>query len=128
MATDTAATPVNGNYGSQQAFGTVESHGSSQTQGIATTTNVNGATGAQGPSATAGNPSSGANEGNSGVSKDEVGWYFVEQYYTTLSKNPEKLHVSLCQTRGLNYEKMFIKGANLRTALLLETITVCVWG
>src|SRR3569833_1978485 len=26
-------------------------------------------------------------------SKDEVGWYFVEQYYTTLSKNPEKLHV-----------------------------------
>lgn len=29
------------------------------------------------------------------LSKDEVGWYFVEQYYTTLSKSPEKLHVSL---------------------------------
>lgn len=28
------------------------------------------------------------------LSKDEVGWYFVEQYYTTLSKFPEKLHVS----------------------------------
>lgn len=28
------------------------------------------------------------------LSKDEVGWYFVEQYYTTLSKSPEKLHVS----------------------------------
>lgn len=27
-------------------------------------------------------------------SKDEVGWYFVEQYYNTLSKNPSKLHVS----------------------------------
>jgi len=27
------------------------------------------------------------------VPKDEVGWYFVEQYYTTLSKNPEKLCV-----------------------------------
>lgn len=27
-------------------------------------------------------------------SKDEVGWYFVEQYYNTLSKNPAKLHVS----------------------------------
>lgn len=27
-------------------------------------------------------------------SKDEVGWYFVESYYTTLSKNPETLHVS----------------------------------
>lgn len=27
------------------------------------------------------------------VPKDEVGWYFVEQYYTTLSKSPEKLYV-----------------------------------
>lgn len=26
--------------------------------------------------------------------KDEVGWMFVEQYYTTLNKSPEKLHVS----------------------------------
>ncbi|KAM5369307.1 hypothetical protein ACJZ2D_009128 [Fusarium nematophilum] len=31
--------------------------------------------------------------GNSNLSKDEVGWYFVEQYYTTLSKSPEKLHL-----------------------------------
>jgi hypothetical protein len=30
---------------------------------------------------------------NHDLPKDEVGWYFVEQYYTTLSKNPEKLHV-----------------------------------
>jgi len=29
--------------------------------------------------------------------KDEVGWYFVEQYYTTMSKSPEKLHVSLAR-------------------------------
>lgn len=27
------------------------------------------------------------------VPKDEVGWYFVEQYYTTLSKSPERLYV-----------------------------------
>ncbi len=45
---------------------------------------------------------SGATESSSGgasgndLSKDEVGWYFVEQYYTTLSKSPEKLHV--CET------------------------------
>ena len=32
--------------------------------------------------------------GNSEVPKDEVGWYFVEQYYTTLNKTPERLHVS----------------------------------
>ena len=34
-------------------------------------------------------------------SKDEVGWYFVEQYYTTLSKNPAKLHVGAAQLLGL---------------------------
>jgi hypothetical protein len=27
-------------------------------------------------------------------SKDEIGWYFVEQYYTTLNKTPERVHVS----------------------------------
>ena len=32
---------------------------------------------------------------NSNLSKDEIGWYFVEQYYKTLSKSPEKLHVSI---------------------------------
>ncbi|RYP56661.1 hypothetical protein DL771_011695 [Monosporascus sp. 5C6A] len=30
---------------------------------------------------------------NSNLSKDEVAWFFVEQYYTTLSKTPEKLHL-----------------------------------
>lgn len=29
------------------------------------------------------------------IPKDEVGWYFVEQYYTTLSRTPEKLYVGL---------------------------------
>jgi hypothetical protein len=37
--------------------------------------------------------SSGNANGASELSKDEIGWYFVEQYYTTLSKAPEKLHV-----------------------------------
>ncbi|KAI5465530.1 hypothetical protein BGZ63DRAFT_399986 [Mariannaea sp. PMI_226] len=36
--------------------------------------------------------SSATTSGNN-ISKDEVGWYFVEQYYTTLSKSPEKLHL-----------------------------------
>lgn len=31
---------------------------------------------------------------NNDLSKDEVGWYFVEQYYTTLSKSPDRIHVS----------------------------------
>jgi hypothetical protein len=34
------------------------------------------------------------NASTSEIPKDEVGWYFVEQYYTTLSKSPDKLYVS----------------------------------
>jgi hypothetical protein len=34
-----------------------------------------------------------ANDGKEDIPKDEVGWYFVEQYYTTMSRNPEKLHL-----------------------------------
>ncbi|KAF9766730.1 hypothetical protein IL306_000829 [Fusarium sp. DS 682] len=34
-----------------------------------------------------------ASSATSNPSKDEVGWYFVEQFYTTLSKSPEKLHL-----------------------------------
>ncbi|GAB1320261.1 hypothetical protein MFIFM68171_10471 [Madurella fahalii] len=34
-----------------------------------------------------------ADTSTSNLPKDEVGWYFVEQYYTTLSKSPERLHL-----------------------------------
>ncbi|KAG5928362.1 hypothetical protein E4U42_000755 [Claviceps africana] len=44
-----------------------------------------------GEQATYGGADSSASSSN--LSKDEVGWYFVEQYYTTLSKSPEKLHL-----------------------------------
>lgn len=41
-------------------------------------------------------PASTSSEGaNNNLPKDEVGWYFVEQYYTTMSRSPERLHVSL---------------------------------
>lgn len=33
------------------------------------------------------------NEQKADISKDEVGWFFVEQYYTTMSRGPEKLHL-----------------------------------
>jgi len=35
------------------------------------------------------------------VPKDEVGWYFVEQYYTTLNKTPDRLHVSYLERAGI---------------------------
>ena len=94
MATDAAAMPVNGNYGAHQSFGAVDAPAAPQTS---TSTSVNGTTGSQMSPAPASNGTSGTTEGNVGVPKDEVGWYFVEQYYTTLSRSPEKLHVCSIQ-------------------------------
>ncbi|KAK2738494.1 hypothetical protein FQN57_007009 [Myotisia sp. PD_48] len=34
-----------------------------------------------------------SNDSKADIPKDEVGWFFVEQYYTTLSRSPEKLHL-----------------------------------
>lgn len=45
------------------------------------------------PSAPASNSATRAEEQSDKLTNDQVGWYFVEQYYTTLSKAPEKLHV-----------------------------------
>ncbi|TKX27391.1 nuclear transport factor 2 domain-containing protein [Elsinoe australis] len=79
MATDVSSLPVNGGHaahsgfdGSQAGYNTAsQSYGqgsisSTQTQSAGTT---------------------------SEIPKDEVGWYFVEQYYTTLSRSPEKLYL-----------------------------------
>ena len=99
MATDTAPLPVNGNYGTQHPYGAVDTNQSSHHTGPATAA-TNGAGSAQATSSTPGNNLSSAVDGSNSTSvpKDEVGWYFVEQYYTTLSRSPEKLHV--CHNHG----------------------------
>ncbi|KAI4110273.1 MAG: hypothetical protein LQ339_001440 [Xanthoria mediterranea] len=84
MASDTAAKTVNGNYGSQTSQMSSQDFDSSPAGARPSTTS--------GPQAS-NVPTSSSAEGSSSVPKDEVGWYFVEQYYTTLSKNPEKLHL-----------------------------------
>lgn len=96
MASENATKTVNGNYGNHQSYGPTEQ--SLPSQASLSSTTGTAATGNFGEEATsasnAGNSSTtGASEGNASVPKDEVGWYFVEQYYTTLSKTPEKLHV-----------------------------------
>jgi hypothetical protein len=76
MATETAGT--NGLYGTNQYTQPVElaasapsapTHASSASQSTTTSTNAQKA------------------------DPQEIGWYFVEQYYTTLSKSPEKIHL-----------------------------------
>ena len=87
MATEHQGT--NGNYSSQ----TQSLYTNDTTASAAQTSNGN--TSGMDYSSSIGATSAGGNAGASAseVPKDEVGWYFVEQYYTTLSKNPEKLHV-----------------------------------
>lgn len=81
MASESATKALNGNH----PYGAHDQSGSSNHTAAA----EDGSN-----SSTAGhNYAPGANDGNSKVPKDEVGWYFVEQYYTTLSKSPERLHV-----------------------------------
>lgn len=103
MASDSGARAVNGNYGSMHSYGSADQQPSSHEHGSGVGGPVSRFGGAEAPHAQ--NPSTGtsaaAAEGSSSVPKDEVGWYFVEQYYTTLSKNPEKLHVSPSPGRAL---------------------------
>lgn len=84
MATDQPALPVNGNFvpGQQQPFemSLQNNTAHSVNNSISTPVDYSSAQSQQQQSAV-------------DVPKDEVGWYFVEQYYTTMSKNPEKLYV-----------------------------------
>jgi len=86
MATDISSNAVNG-YGSHGGYDQNSGYGAGNLNpqsnyNSATTTAASGA-----PAASAG--------GSTEIPKDEVGWYFVEQYYTTLSRSPEKLYVSV---------------------------------
>lgn len=95
MASESTGKPVNGNYGLQQPYGGPEQSLSSQesngTSSVSTTGVFNEDNGGTPNAVNSSN--AGTSEGSSSVPKDEVGWYFVEQYYTTLSKHPERLHV-----------------------------------
>ena len=90
MATETGQPPVNGHYNPPQgplydAYPQAPQATSATTPAANPSHAVNAV-----PSS---NTTNTATEGNADISKDEVGWYFVEQYYTTLSRSPEKLHV-----------------------------------
>lgn len=80
MASEVSSMP-NGNYAPQHGFDQQHANNAYASQ------NYN-----QAPSASNG-PAPSANPAPE-IPKDEVGWYFVEQYYTTLSRTPEKLYVS----------------------------------
>lgn len=78
MATEAVNAPINGTYGSHQANPYTAAEPSFAGQ------QANGA-----PSTTS----------QPEVSKEEVAWYFVESYYTTMSRTPEKLYVGCTRVR-----------------------------
>ncbi|KAF1366098.1 hypothetical protein EJ07DRAFT_150556 [Lizonia empirigonia] len=88
MATTESPAPTNGNY--SQGY---DSYASSQQQSSSQPAQ-------QAPA--------------SEIPKDEVGWYFVEQYYTTLSKSPDRLYLFY------NKRSQYVSGVEE------EKVNVCV--
>lgn len=125
MASESINKPMNGNYGSQQPYNVPEpplsSEESNGTASISTTGAFSEDNGS--PPNAVNSSTTGTSEGNGSVPKDEVGWYFVEQYYTTLSKHPDRLHVrSQTIFRGL----CAINVADAVIAFLFQTIPICI--
>jgi hypothetical protein len=91
MATEAAPTTVNGtgnyHYTTPDAYNAASQPASSSSATTAQTTDA-----------------------KPDITKDEVGWFFVEQYYTTLSRSPEKLHLFYSRksqfVSGLEAEKV----------------------
>jgi len=74
MASESA---INGTFVPQNGYGSIEQSGYTA------------------PSYPSSSAPAQSNNSAADIPKDEVGWYFVEQYYTTLSRSPEKIYV--CQ-------------------------------
>ena len=113
MAAEVSSMPVNGNYAPHQGFGGIEQQQNNYTYGSNTTTSASPAINSH-PPPTSSTPATGAASQQSDVPKDEVGWYFVEQYYTTLSRNPEKLYLFY------NKRSQFVSGQET------DKVPVCV--
>lgn len=84
MASESAIKALNGNHGNHPQGALDQSGSPNHTIAAGNSSDL---------TTVAHNSASAANNSNAKVPKDEVGWYFVEQYYTTLSKTPEKIHV-----------------------------------
>ena len=93
MAAETGNTAVNGDYGTHQLSGATQQV-PPQEAGATNASISSGASGTENPSVPGNAPQPSSTGNSNSIPKDEVGWYFVEQYYTTLSRSPEKLHVS----------------------------------
>lgn len=79
--TDTTQAPINGNFPAQHAY--PDSYNPAAMNAAANFQPAYSSTPSNAP----------ATDQKNGIAKDEVGWYFVEQYYTSMSRCPDKLHL-----------------------------------
>lgn len=106
MASTESSGPVNGNYAPQQYENSYSTGASNFTP-------------SQQPTASQPAQQAAASE----IPKDEVGWYFVEQYYTTLSKSPDRLYVSRMLPSSLLLQDTRLTQI---TAFLQQALPVCL--
>lgn len=109
MAADVGALP-NGNYAPHQGYGGINHNEFNYTTNHA----VSSQHSAPAASSTPSNAAATQHTTQPDISKDEVGWYFVEQYYTTLSRSPERLYLFY------NKRSQFVSGVEA------DKVSVCV--
>ncbi|KXL41702.1 hypothetical protein M433DRAFT_33458, partial [Acidomyces richmondensis BFW] len=114
MAAEVTTMPGVNGYAPHQGYGGVEP--SAQVNAYSSTPATTQSAYSQPPPATSGSQSSVAtgSTAQGEIPKDEVGWYFVEQYYTTLSRSPEKLYLFY------NKRSQFVSGQEA------DKVAVCV--
>jgi hypothetical protein len=91
MAAEVGSAPVNGYGHGNAASYAANAYGHQPT---ASATSSQAGYNAAAPVAGASGSSS-----QTDISKEQVAWYFVESYYTTMSQQPEKLHVCRVERR-----------------------------
>ena len=102
MAAPTGDKAVNGNHATPQGYGHPESYQSGQVADPAqsnTFVEQNHAAAA---------PTASTTEEEKPIGKEMIGWYFVEQYYNTMSKEPHKLYVSYITLAGNPFKRLLI--------------------
>lgn len=113
MAAEVSGLP-NGNYSVHQSYGGGDQNGFSYASNNQNT-QPPASTNAPPTSSTPSNAAASSQQTpQPDIPKDEVGWYFVEQYYTTLSRTPEKLYLFY------NKRSQFVSGEET------DKVAVCV--
>ncbi|KAK3067538.1 hypothetical protein LTR53_015545 [Teratosphaeriaceae sp. CCFEE 6253] len=107
---EVATMPSTNGYAPHQGYGSIEQQGGSHGYSSGTPASAQSMYSQVPATAELGS----ATSSQSDIPKDEVGWYFVEQYYTTLSRSPEKLYLFY------NKRSQFVSGPET------DKVPVCV--